>query len=640
MRRASLILALLLTLGFVTSVGVAWASATMYRFGITDNPLTDTWFNEPRVELGEVNHWRLAQWTDATLTRRWGWGWRPEWFLDPWEARVRRITLGSDSEDRPWSEISVPAFSRAQREPPQEPAAIALFVHALPSFEEREAGWPMRCLRVWWVAGDDRLDTPGERIRGGVLASHWSYPWGSTSFDASMMHWNTEDEHAIPLTPMWVGLAINTVAWAAIWFVLVQLAMLPVWLWRRWRWKRRERRGRCLRCGYELGGTGDPTRTCPECGTRFGQRPRRVLRGMVVLPALGLVLSVAWVAAVGVQRISTAERLPPMHQAAAHGDAQRVRELLAAGALTDNDAPDLRPLNISPMQGARPIEWAAARGHTQVVDELIGAGAYYDMIGDQRSPLALAVACGHDDIAVRLMAAGASVARAPKTTPAPIAIAAWRGDAALLQAMFDVAEASGRGPVPLALFHVTLAGRDEALQRMVLDRARPTREAYRNVAVAAFRWGDADLLEAVFARGFHPGPYSEDFLAFVGDTPDPLATIEMLRARGVDVRATDWVGNTALHLLAAKREAPDAIRRLAQLGVALEATNSISATALHLAAKLGHGENVRALLDAGADATALDADGRTPRQLWRHARRDTEGFEEIRDLLEAAERTP
>lgn len=640
MRRVLLILALFLALGLTTSIGVAWASATMWRGYDLSNPLTRTLFMEPTVELGEVNQWRIAQWNHATLTRRWGWGWRSEWFENPRDAYSRSATLGREDRERSWSGIGVPAFSRAQRPPPKEPAPIALFVHALPSFEEREAGWPMRCLRVWWAAGDDRLDTPGERIQGGVLASYWVYPWGSTSFDPSMLHWNTEDEHAIPLTPMWVGLAVNAVFWALAWLAILQLLMLPLRLWLRWQWTRRERWGRCLACGYDSSAAGEPAATCTECGARRGQRPMRVLRGMIALPTLALVLSVAWVAGVGAQRIATAERLPPMHQAAADGDHQRVRELLAAGALADNNAPDIRPLNVSPMQGARPIEWAAARGHTQVVDELIGAGAYYDMIGDRRSPLALAVACGHDDIVERLMAAGASVTRAPKTTPAPIAIAAMRGDRALLESMFDQSDALSRGTPRLQLFHVALAGRDESLQRMVLDRAVSTFRAECDVALAAFRWGDADLLQAMFDRGFDPRPLSEDFVSLLGQVPDPLASIEVLVAEGVYMRWTDTLGNTALHQICFNGEAPEAIRRLVELGVPLEARNSVSLTALHVAARNGQAANIRVLLELGADATARDDDGRTPRTLWWQARSGTPGAQEIHDLFRAAEGSP
>ena len=326
-----------------------------------------------------------------------------------------------------------------------------------------------------------------------------------------------------------------------------------------------------------------------------------------------------------------------MHQAAADGDAQRVRELLAAGVLADDDAPDLLPLNVSPMQGARPIEWAAARGHTQVVDELIAAGAYYDMIGDQRSPLALAVACGHDDIARRLMAAGASVSATPKTTPAPIAIAAWRGDEALLAAMFDQAEALSRGTVRLQLFHIVLAGRNESIQQMVLDRTASTFRDENAVALSAFRWGDHALLEAMFDRGFDLRAFTEDFVSLLGRVPDPLASVELLEAQGAYLRHADQHGNTALHYVCFNGEAPEAIRRLAELGVPLEARNSGSYTALHVSAKRGDGANVRALIACGADARAVDADGRTPRELWRIARHDTEGYEEVRDLLQAAE---
>jgi ankyrin repeat protein len=570
----------------------------MHRGGNPDNVLTDTWFNEPAVEFGQANAWRLAQWTDATLTRRWGWGWRPEWFVDPWEAHLRRSMLGSDAGELPWGEIEAPAFSRAQRQPPETPAPIALWVNALPSFVEREAGWPMRCLRVWWVAGDDRLDTPGERIRGGVLASHWAYPWGGHSFEPYTPGWDTEDEHAIPLTPMWAGLAINTVAWAAIWFVLVQLAMLPVWLWLRRRWQKRERRGRCARCGYQLDIADDPVTTCPECGMIAGRAPRWAWRGMVALPALALVLVVAWVAAVGAQRIATAERLPPLHQAAAHGDAQRVRELLAAGVQADTNAPDLGPLNVSPMQGARPIEWAAARGHAAVVDALLAAGADPNMVGDQRSPLALALACGHADVAERLLDAGASLVDKPKTTPAPIAIAAWTDDAALLGRIFDHADAQGSGRVPLELFHTTLAGRSEAVRRLVLDRTARTPRAMADQAVFAFRFEDPDLLDALVARGFDPASASGAFVAYIEQRPDVLGAIEFLHARGVDLAATYGPRTTALHDVAGMAGARDAIARLVELGVPVDAAAANGRTPLHEAALHGRGDNVRALAGA------------------------------------------
>ena len=314
--------------------------------------------------------------------------------------------------------------------------------------------------------------------------------------------------------------------------------------------------------------------------------------------------------------------------------------MLAEGARFDGPAPDLTPLNISPMQGARPIEWAAARGHTQVVDELIGAGADEGMVGDTRSPLALALIGGHDDIVVRLMAAGASVLERPSTSPAPIAIVAWQGDEARLEQMFDRVDRWGRGPVRFDLFLVTLAGRSESLQQMVLDRALWSRGDLNNQAISAFRWGDLGLFHALLERGVDPRSRAEDLVALLSHVPDPLASVELLVGHDVDVRAISWPENTALHLVTFNRDAPEAIRRLVELGVPIDARNGVSYTALHLAAKKGQAENVRVLLELGADATALDADRRTARTLWCMARRDAEGYEEIRNLLKAAEGGP
>lgn len=60
----------------------------------------------------------------------------------------------------------------------------------------------------------------------------------------------------VPLLPNWPGLLANVVFYTA-------LVLSPVALWRWRRLRRRAKRGRCLACGYELGGG---VGTCPECG--------------------------------------------------------------------------------------------------------------------------------------------------------------------------------------------------------------------------------------------------------------------------------------------------------------------------------------------------------------------------------------
>ncbi len=62
----------------------------------------------------------------------------------------------------------------------------------------------------------------------------------------------------IPLRPIWLGLAANTVFYAAMTF-----PVLVVWRWRRTR--RRRKKGRCVACGYQLDAHAQEG-VCPECG--------------------------------------------------------------------------------------------------------------------------------------------------------------------------------------------------------------------------------------------------------------------------------------------------------------------------------------------------------------------------------------
>jgi hypothetical protein len=76
---------------------------------------------------------------------------------------------------------------------------------------------------------------------------------------------------AVPLRPIWSGLAVNTLFYAAIWAGIYAALVVP----RRFvREVARFRRGACIACGYDLG--YDFIHGCPECGWRRdanGQAP-------------------------------------------------------------------------------------------------------------------------------------------------------------------------------------------------------------------------------------------------------------------------------------------------------------------------------------------------------------------------------
>ena len=84
-----------------------------------------------------------------------------------------------------------------------------------------------------------------------------------------------------------------------------------------------------------------------------------------------------------------------------------------------------------------------------------------------------------------------------------------------------------------------------------------------------------------------------------------------LLAAGADARAVDNLGETALHLAAAKGLA-SLVARLLAVGVDLEAKDTFfDMTALAKACVIGHEAMALALLAAGADACAVDSTQRT-----------------------------
>ncbi|KAL1512265.1 hypothetical protein AB1Y20_005527 [Prymnesium parvum] len=80
----------------------------------------------------------------------------------------------------------------------------------------------------------------------------------------------------------------------------------------------------------------------------------------------------------------------------------------------------------------------------------------------------------------------------------------------------------------------------------------------------------------------------------------------------IDASAAD--GSTALHI-AAKQGHANVIRLLIEAGADALCVDSEQRSALHHVAKAGHGLCVKALLDAGADVEGRDGEGKTPLQL-------------------------
>ena len=110
--------------------------------------------------------------------------------------------------------------------------------------ELRAAGWPLLATQYRF-----RFEVGSYRRRSNLVVDALQIPRGSRS----------RDSWILPTRPIWPGLTINTLFYAAI---LWALFAMPAALRR----KRRIKRGLCVKCGYDLRGSSAAS-ACPECGT-------------------------------------------------------------------------------------------------------------------------------------------------------------------------------------------------------------------------------------------------------------------------------------------------------------------------------------------------------------------------------------
>lgn len=184
--------------------------------------------------------------------------------------------------------------------------------------------------------------------------------------------------------------------------------------------------------------------------------------------------------------------------------------------------------------------------------------------------------------------------------------AAASGDVAMIEALaaegadLDARDNAGRAPVHVAAF----AGQTQALRALAragADMNALDGEAYDPVTIAAVA-DDPDLVSLALSLGNRP-----------------------------DLVTSRWDG-TAL-IAAAHLGHDEVVRRLIDAGAPLDHVNSLGWTALIEAVVLGdggprHRAVVAALVEAGADTSLADPEGRTPLALAR-----ARGFAEMAGLL-------
>lgn len=117
---------------------------------------------------------------------------------------------------------------------------------------ELASGWPL--LAGWYsiLPPDHSTQNPAYTIQGAIVLPRSGTP------PSPFVGGSVVGMRALPLRPIPLGLALDTLFYALLWMTFFQGS----------RWARRvhrRRHSRCIRCAYDLAGLPDASR-CPECG--------------------------------------------------------------------------------------------------------------------------------------------------------------------------------------------------------------------------------------------------------------------------------------------------------------------------------------------------------------------------------------
>ena len=292
--------------------------------------------------------------------------------------------------------------------------------------------------------------------------------------------------------------------------------------------------------------------------------------------------------------------------AARSGDVEGVRAAIAAGADVDAARPD----------GLTALHIAADRGHSGIVRALLRAGAAIEpqtRIGAY-TPLHLAARSGHGDIVRALLESGSDPdARTTNSSVTPLHLAAQavRGTDAVVALLehgadVDPLEVSA-GQTPLMF--AAGAGRAEAVRLLLAAGADPS-VATRSIdvlqAVTTDRAASRVLREAVEEIREREGGGE-------GWEPTPTQVQEAIRLQRAFLRSDDAYGPyDPADLISLRPDYPEGppVERPPYRETLVGHVGGM--TALLHAAREGHVEAAKALVEGGADLDQVSADGTSP----------------------------
>ena len=327
------------------------------------------------------------------------------------------------------------------------------------------------------------------------------------------------------------------------------------------------------------------------------------------------------------EAVNPATNAPPcidLHQAATRGHVFAVATLIATGATLDAQDGDgntplhlavdgghaaivslliaaTASLNVKNDDDKAPLHAAVTVGHAAVADALIAAGAALDaQDGDGNTPLHLAVDGGRAAIVSLLIAATASLNVKNDDDKAPLHVAVTVGHAAVADALIaagaalDARAANGNTPLHLA------ADGGRAVMVSLLIAATASLNVKNDDDKAplhlAADGGHAAIVTELIAAGAYWGDAacgSEEIVNPANATPPCLNLLHQAVTRG------DF----------------SAVRALLAAGVDADARDANNNTALHLAADTGRDVMVSLLIQATASLNVQNNDGDTPLHL-------------------------
>ncbi|MCL4178779.1 MAG: ankyrin repeat domain-containing protein [Verrucomicrobia bacterium] len=250
---------------------------------------------------------------------------------------------------------------------------------------------------------------------------------------------------------------------------------------------------------------------------------------------------------------------------------ERLKEMI-------RNSPDL--INTA-IRGDPPLHAAAIKGQLAVARFLIQQGFDANIRDSARkSPLHRAVEHGHKGMTEIFLAAKADVNAADNQQQTPLHIAAGLGFEEIAKVLLSAgADANAAAPAGTPLHAAVMQGRD-AMIDLLLDHG-------------------ADL-EARTADTFTPMPGFTPLLQAVSVNYD-LAVVERLLAHRANIRATNAMGDTVLHIAAEKGISLVFLRAAGEPGPDLEARGSQNLTPLQVACLNGNDAAARLLLELGAN---------------------------------------